>query len=130
MAVILLIIAWHFRPHHLHQFLFAHHPRSACAHDSEQRRVPRPDGINRHPLKPSRLHEQIKGYQILLTGLSQLTSAMIASRIPEMRIISMIAITRLGRLNSSASRSSIIATIARKSIVFNFVITIAINCKL
>ena len=38
---------------------------------------------------------------VLLTGLSQFTSAIIASRIPEMRIISMIAITRLGRLNSS-----------------------------
>ena len=92
--------------------------------------MPRPDGINRHPLKPSRLHEQIKGYQILLTGLSQFTRAIIASRIPEMRIISMIAITRLGRLNRSASRSSIIGMIARKSIVLNIVIAIAINCKL
>ena len=96
MAIRLLIVAWHFRPHHLHQFLLAHHPRSACAHNGEERRVPRPNGINRHPLKPSRLHEQIKGYQILLTGLSQFTSAMIA----------------------------------RKSIVLNIVIAIAINCKL
>ena len=96
MAIRLLIVAWHFRPHHLHQFLLTHHPRSACAHNGEERRVPRPNGINRHPLKPSRLHEQIKGYQILLAGLSQFTRAMIA----------------------------------RKSIVLNIVIAIAINCKL
>ena len=45
-------------------------------------------------------------------------------------VVVAIAVPRLGRLNSSASRSSVIATIARKSIVLNIVITIAINCKL
>ena len=40
---------------------------------------------------------------------------MIASRIPEMRIISMIAITRLGRLKSRAIRNSRIAVRAHKN---------------
>ena len=41
-----------------------------------------------------------------------------------MRIINRMAISRLGRLNSSASRNSVIAVSARKSIILNIFITI------
>ena len=58
------------------------------------------------------LRKEVKRNQILLSGF-QSASILIASRIPDMRSISTMAITRLGRLNSSASRNSRIAVVAR-----------------
>ena len=112
MAVVLLIVARHFHLHHLHQFLFLHHPRSTGAHDSEQRRVSRPHGINLHTSESGSLRKEVECNQVLLPG-SQSASILIASRIPDMRSISTMAITRLGRLNSRASRNSRIAVVAR-----------------
>ena len=77
-----------------------------------------PHGIDIHPLQSRRFLKQVEGYQIL--GISILS---ISSR-AEMRIISTMAITRLGRLNSSARRNSRMAVSALKSIVLNIVITL------
>ena len=91
-----------------YQFLLAHHPRSACAHDSEQRRVPRTDGMQSPSLQaPADWTNRSKAIRFFLTGLSQFTSAMIAPGFPKWESSAWF-ITRLGRLNSS-NRSSITA---------------------
>ena len=118
MAVILLIIARHSLRHHLHQLLLTHYTRSASTHNGEQRGMPGPDGIDIHPLQSCGFLKEVEGYQIL--GISILR----ASSMADIIIISTMAITRLGRLNSSARRNSRMAVSALKSIVLNIVITL------
>ena len=80
--------------------------------------MPGSHGINIHPLQSCGILEEVEGYQIL--GISILRTSSMADII----IISTMAITRLGRLNSSARRNSRMAVSALKSIVLNIVITL------
>ena len=89
----------------------------------------RPDGINIHPLQSRRFLEEIEGYEILGINLRcflgcQSASFLSISSMADIIIISTMAITRLGRLNSSARRNSRMAVSALKSIVLNIVITL------
>ena len=86
----------------------------------------RTHGIDIHTVQSRSLLEEFEGYEILLAGILGCHSASIlrSSSRAEMRIINTMAITRLGRLNSSARRNSVIAVSARKSIVLNMVFTL------
>ena len=86
--------------------------------------MPGPHGINIHPLESRRFLEEVEGYEILLTGTfcslgCQSASFLRTSSMADISIISTMAITRLGRLNSSARRNSRMAVNALKSIVLN-----------
>ena len=76
------------------------------------------------------IYEILIGYALVFCGehfkgCHSASSLIISSR-AEMRIISRMAISRLGRLNSSASMNSVIAVSALKSIILNIVITLNI----
>lgn len=90
------------------------------------------DGIDIHSLQSRRLLEEFKSYEILLTSFLDCHSAsiLIISSRAEMRIINTMAITRLGRLNSSASINSVIAVSALKSIVFTLNMVITLNFEI
>ena len=79
-------------------------------------------GVDVYVLQACSIAEEVEGCEVL-AGCHSPSILMSSSR-AEMSSMSSIAITRLGRLNSRASRNSVMAVRARKSMVLNMVFTL------
>lgn len=79
-------------------------------------------GVDIYVLQTCRIAEEVEGCEVLAGCHSD--SILMSSSRAEMSSMSSIAITRLGRLNRRASRNSVMAVRARKSMVLNMVFTL------
>ena len=79
-------------------------------------------GVDVYVLQTCRIAEEVEGCEVLAGCHSD--SILMSSSRAEMSSMSSIAITRLGRLNRRASRNSVMAVRARKSMVLNILLSV------